>query len=73
MAWEFLTEVLHVPKDRLYVTYFGGNDKLGLAPDEDCRQIWLRTGYDAMIIVVKAGSGCVLLYIVKGKRFDGKD
>ncbi|KAI9304873.1 alanyl-tRNA synthetase [Cunninghamella echinulata] len=45
-AWEFLTEVLKLPKDRFYVTYFGGDEKLGLEPDLECKQIWLNLGVD---------------------------
>uniref|UniRef100_A0A161TIL0 alanine--tRNA ligase n=1 Tax=Triatoma infestans TaxID=30076 RepID=A0A161TIL0_TRIIF len=43
-AWELLTEVFHLPKERLYVTYFGGNKSVGLDPDEECKQIWLNLG-----------------------------
>ena len=43
-AWELLTEVYRLPKDRLYVTYFGGNESLNLNADEECRQIWLSLG-----------------------------
>jgi alanyl-tRNA synthetase len=41
-AWELLTEVYKIPKDRLYASYFGGDAKLGLPADEEARQIWLR-------------------------------
>jgi alanyl-tRNA synthetase len=41
-AWELLTEEFKLPKDRLYATYFGGDDALGLPPDEEARAIWLR-------------------------------
>ncbi|XP_072013777.1 alanine--tRNA ligase, cytoplasmic-like [Amphiura filiformis] len=44
MAWELLTEVYRLPKDRLYVTYFGGDEKQKLPPDNDCKQIWLNLG-----------------------------
>ncbi|XP_048363061.1 alanine--tRNA ligase, mitochondrial-like [Sphaerodactylus townsendi] len=44
MAWELLTQVYEIPKDRLYVTYFGGDTKLGLTADEECREIWLSLG-----------------------------
>ncbi|NXD14594.1 SYAM protein, partial [Nothocercus nigrocapillus] len=47
MAWELLTEVYEIPKDRLYVTYFGGDSSLGLSADEECRNIWLRLGVPA--------------------------
>lgn len=47
MAWELLTEVYKLPKDRLYITYFGGDEKLGLKADLECRQIWLDLGVPA--------------------------
>ncbi|KAI8394179.1 alanyl-tRNA synthetase [Radiomyces spectabilis] len=43
-AWEFLTKVIHLPEDRLYVTYFGGDEKQGLAADDEAKQIWLDIG-----------------------------
>ncbi|CAJ0965433.1 unnamed protein product [Ranitomeya imitator] len=30
--------------ERLYVTYFGGNEAAGLDPDLECKQIWLSLG-----------------------------
>ena len=44
MAWELLTKVYSIPPDRLYVTYFDGNKKLELGPDEQTRDIWLDLG-----------------------------
>lgn len=44
MAWDLLTTVYHLPKERLYVTYFAGDSALGLQPDEECRQVWLDLG-----------------------------
>ena len=44
MAWSLLTEVYRLPKDRLYVTYFGGDEALGVAADEECREIWRNIG-----------------------------
>lgn len=38
-AWQFLTERLRLPADRLYVTYFGGDAEAGLQPDEECKQV----------------------------------
>lgn len=29
---------------RLYVTYFGGDARLGLKPDEECRDVWRSIG-----------------------------
>lgn len=36
-----LTDVYGIDKERLYATYFGGDDKQGLPADEETRQIWL--------------------------------
>lgn len=33
-----------ISADRLYVSYFGGDDGLRLASDEECRRIWLDVG-----------------------------
>eukprot|EP01027_Heterolobosea_sp_BB2_P011944 GEZU01017335.1.p1 GENE.GEZU01017335.1~~GEZU01017335.1.p1 ORF type:complete len:974 (-),score=426.07 GEZU01017335.1:139-3060(-) len=41
-AWELLTEEYGLPKDRLYASYFGGDEKTGLPADEEARQIWLQ-------------------------------
>ncbi|VDN02123.1 unnamed protein product [Thelazia callipaeda] len=43
-AWELLTKVFRIPSERLYVSYFGGDEESGLAADEECRQIWLNIG-----------------------------
>ena len=40
-AWELLTVVYGLPKDRLYATYFRGDEKLGLPADTEARDIWL--------------------------------
>jgi alanyl-tRNA synthetase len=39
-AWELLTEVYQLPKDRLYVTVFEGDEKEGLAFDQEAFDIW---------------------------------
>ncbi|CAJ1933811.1 unnamed protein product [Sphenostylis stenocarpa] len=41
-AWELLTNVYKLPSDRIYATYFGGDDKAGLGPDLEARDIWLK-------------------------------
>ncbi|KAI8982374.1 alanyl-tRNA synthetase [Mycotypha africana] len=46
LAWEFLTKVISLPEDRLYVTYFGGDEKLGLAADLEAKQIWMDLGVE---------------------------
>lgn len=40
-AWELLTVVYKLPEENLYATYFGGDEKLGLEPDLEARDIWL--------------------------------
>ena len=43
-AWEFLTNVLELPKDRLICTYFKGEQ--GIPEDTEARDIWRRvTGF----------------------------
>jgi len=39
-AWELLTEVYKLPKDRLYVTVFEGDTKEGLAFDQEAFDNW---------------------------------
>ena len=39
-AWELIVERWHFPKERLYATYFGGDDKI--AADLEARDLWLR-------------------------------
>ena len=39
-AWHLLTEVYGLDPDRLYVTYFGGDDALNLPADLETKQIW---------------------------------
>ncbi len=39
-AWELLTEVYKLDKDRLYVTYFEGDEKEGLAMDQEAYDEW---------------------------------
>ncbi|XP_070828465.1 alanine--tRNA ligase, cytoplasmic [Chaetodon trifascialis] len=46
MALELLTQEFGISKDRLYVTYFGGNADAGLEPDLECKQIWIDLGLE---------------------------
>ncbi|MBS1557421.1 MAG: alanine--tRNA ligase [Bacteroidetes bacterium] len=39
-AWELLTEVYQLPKDRLYVTVFGGDKNDHLPTDADAESLW---------------------------------
>ncbi len=40
-AWELLTEVYKLPKDRLYVSVFGGDEKDNMPLDTEAESIWL--------------------------------
>ncbi len=39
-AWEILTEVWQIPKEKLWATVFGGDPKDGLSADEEAVQVW---------------------------------
>jgi len=39
-SWELLTDVYKLPKDRLYVTYFEGDEKEGLEKDTETYNLW---------------------------------
>lgn len=44
MAWELLTKCYGIDPNRLYVTYFNGDERMGLAPDLECKEIWQNIG-----------------------------
>ncbi|KAL7551193.1 hypothetical protein ACHAWF_014391 [Thalassiosira exigua] len=39
-AWELLTKTYGVDEGRVYATYFGGDEGMGLEPDEEARELW---------------------------------
>ena len=39
-AWEFLTEILQIPQDRLYATVFEGHKEESLEPDDEAFGYW---------------------------------
>ncbi|CCT62693.1 probable alanine--tRNA ligase, cytosolic [Fusarium fujikuroi] len=43
-SWELLTKVYGLDPDRLYVTYFEGDEKLKLEPDLEAKELWLSVG-----------------------------
>ena len=46
LAWSWLTGTLGIDPQRLCITVFGGDEKLGLGPDDEAREIWKRvTGF----------------------------
>ncbi len=44
--WQFLTQVLKLPKERLYVSIFAGDKKNNLPPDQESKEIWKKIGVD---------------------------
>jgi alanyl-tRNA synthetase len=44
-AWEFVTEKIGLPKDKLWITYFAGDEKV--PADTEARDIWLKIGVPA--------------------------
>lgn len=41
-AWDLLTNVYKIPKDRLYITYFGGT--ADQPADDEAKNLWLGLG-----------------------------
>jgi alanyl-tRNA synthetase len=51
-SWELLTEVYKLPKDRIYVSVFGGDEKDGVPFDQEAFDIWKNIiGDDSRIIL----------------------
>ncbi len=42
MAWEFLTEILRLPAEKLWVTIHEGDTAYGIGLDEEAQKIWRR-------------------------------
>ncbi|MGI4883720.1 MAG: alanine--tRNA ligase [Janthinobacterium lividum] len=49
-AWELLTDVFKLEKDRLYVTYFEGDAGDGLGPDAETQALWRQYTTDDRIL-----------------------
>ncbi|KAI1627421.1 alanyl-tRNA synthetase [Exophiala viscosa] len=43
-SWDLLTKVFGLDPDRLYVTYFEGNEAGGLEPDLEAKELWKSVG-----------------------------
>lgn len=52
LAYELLTEGFNLPKDKLYVSVYGGNKAEGIPPDEDSYRFWQQIGVPTSRIVV---------------------
>jgi alanyl-tRNA synthetase len=46
MAWDLLTKEFQLPIERLWFTVFAGDDELGLPPDLEAEQLWIKAGAD---------------------------
>lgn len=53
-AWTLLTTVYKIPKQRLFVTYFAGNEPMQLRADEETRDVWREIGVKNECIVGKS-------------------
>jgi alanyl-tRNA synthetase len=85
-AWEFSTEVLGFDPERIWITVFGGDEELGLGPDEEAIEVWRAIGV-ADERIVQLGrednfwqSGptgpcgpCSELYLDRGPNFGADD
>ncbi|MBR1825749.1 MAG: alanine--tRNA ligase [Alphaproteobacteria bacterium] len=52
LAYELLTERFEFPKEKLYVTVYGGDKEKGIPADEDSIRFWQKTGMPDSHIVV---------------------
>jgi len=43
-GWELSTQGFGMDPERIWVTVFGGDEKLGLGPDEEAIEVWRRVG-----------------------------
>jgi alanyl-tRNA synthetase len=85
-GWELSTEGFGMDPERIWVTVFGGDEELGLGPDEEAIEIWRRVGVpDDRIVRLgrednfwQAGPAgpcgpCSELYLDRGEEFGGPD
>lgn len=52
-----LQTVYKLDGERLYATYFGGEEKQGLKPDEEARQIWSVLLHHSFSFIVQSSIG----------------
>jgi alanyl-tRNA synthetase len=85
-GWELSTQGFGMDPERIWVTVFGGDEELGLGPDEEAIAIWRRVGVpDERIVRLgrednfwQAGpvgpcGPCSELYLDRGEEFGGED
>jgi alanyl-tRNA synthetase len=85
-GWELSTEGFGMDPERIWVTVFGGDEELGLGPDEEAIEVWRRVGVpDERIVHLgrednfwQAGPAgpcgpCSELYLDRGPEFGGEN
>jgi alanyl-tRNA synthetase len=85
-GWELATEGFGMDPERIWVTVFGGDEELGLGPDDEAIDIWRRVGVpDERIVRLgradnfwQAGptgpcGPCSELYLDRGTQFGADD
>ena len=85
-GWELSTEGFGFDPEQIWVTVFGGDEELGLGPDDEAIEIWKQQGVPEERIVQlprsenfwQAGptgpcGPCSELYLDRGERFGGAD
>jgi alanyl-tRNA synthetase len=85
-GWELATQGFGMDPERIWVTVFGGDEELGLGPDEEAIEIWRRVGVPAERIVPLGREDnfwqggptgpcgpCSELYLDRGPEFGADD
>jgi alanyl-tRNA synthetase len=85
-GWQLSTEGFGMDPERIWVTVFGGDEELGLGPDEEAIEIWRGVGVpDERIVRLGRGDNfwqggpigpcgpCSELYLDRGPEFGGSD
>ena len=85
-AWELSTQGLRSTPENIWITVFGGDDELGLGPDEEAIEVWRSIGIpDERIVQLGRDDNfwqsgptgpcgpCSELYLDRGLAFGGED
>ncbi len=85
-GWQLSTEGFGMDPERIWVTVFGGDEELGLGPDEEAIEIWRGVGVPDERIVrlgrednfwqggpIGPCGPCSELYLDRGPEFGGED
>ena len=86
-AWELSTQGFGLDPERIWITVFGGDEELGLGPDEEAIECWRAVGVPDERIVQLGRAGqllagrarpgpcgpCSELYYDRGPEFGGDD